>query len=180
MLILSPSKEIQLKVIEESDAEVVYTTLKKNKVRLREWLSWIDQVNSLDDFKKIISKIQEQSRNGRSFLFEILYQEKLAGIIDLQYIDYKNKKTSIGYWLAQELEGKGIVTQAIKTLVNFAFTELLLNRVELTIAVDNIKSNKAALNAGFVKEGVLRENEWLYDHFTDQNIYSVLKTEWKK
>jgi len=179
MLTLNPSEDIKLKVIEESDAEAVYNSIKSNRKRLREWLSWLDKINSLADYKRLIPKVQENCRNGQAFLFGIFYQNEFAGIIDLKFIDTMNKKTSIGYWLDQKFEGKGIMTKSVKALVNFAFTTLQLNRIEITAAVNNEKSNKVVQNAGFVKEGVLRENEWLYDHFEDHNVYSILKSEWK-
>lgn len=88
-----------------------------------------------------------------------------------------NRKTSIGYWLAEGFQGHGIMTQA---LVEMAFTEYKLNRVEISAAVENQKSRAIPERLGFEEEGCLHQNEWLYDHFVDHILYAVLESKWKR
>src|SRR5690625_199905 len=84
----------------------------------------------------------------------------------------------IGYWLDIEHQGKGIMTRAVRALTDYAFEEFDLNRVDIRAAVGNVKSRAIPERLGYKKEGVLRQSEWLYDHFVDHAVYSMLKSEW--
>lgn len=71
------------------------------------------------------------------------------------------------------------MTEAVKVFVEHALVDLKLNRVEIRCAVENYKSRSIPERLGFTKEGLTRESEWLYDHYVDHVIYSMLASEWK-
>lgn len=70
------------------------------------------------------------------------------------------------------------MTEAVKSLINIAFTEYKLNRVEIQCGVKNEKSKAIPERLGFKQEGIIRDAEYLYDHFHDCSLYSVLSKEW--
>ena len=70
------------------------------------------------------------------------------------------------------------MTKACRALIRYAFEQLQLNRVEIRVAVGNYKSRAIPERLGLVKEGMIREAEWLYDHFVDHIVYGVLAKEW--
>ena len=112
--------------------------------------------------------------------FGIYYKGVLVGVIGYHIIDKTNKKTTIGYWLDQNYQGKGIMTKAAKMLIEFAFKKLELNRIQISCAIGNDKSCRIAERLGFKMEGTAREAEWLYDHFVDWKQYSLLKSDWEQ
>ncbi len=59
-----------------------------------------------------------------------------------------------------------------------ALVDARLNRVEIRCAVGNQKSQAIPKRLGFVQEGVLRDAEWLYDHFVDHLVYAMLARDW--
>ena len=71
------------------------------------------------------------------------------------------------------------MTKACKVFVDYAFDVLELNRVEIRCAVDNFKSQSIPERLGFIKEGTLRDTEFLYDHYVDCVVYSILKRDWR-
>ncbi len=85
---------------------------------------------------------------------------------------------SIGYWLGDQYEGKGIISMSCKALVDYIFHDLELNRIEIRCAQENTRSQRIPETLGFTKEGILRESEWLYDRFSNSIIYALLKNEW--
>jgi ribosomal-protein-serine acetyltransferase len=95
-------------------------------------------------------------------------------------IDWANRKTSLGYWLAEPHQGRGIVTRGCAALLPYLFDELGLNCVEIGCAVGNARSAAIPERLGFTREGVLRQREWLYDHFVDHVVYSLLAWEWRQ
>lgn len=86
----------------------------------------------------------------------------------------------IGYWLGEKYQGKGIMTKACKALIQYCFEELNLERIEIRVATENIKSQAIPERLGFQKEGCLRNAEVLYDQYIDLYVYGLLKKEFNK
>jgi ribosomal-protein-serine acetyltransferase len=63
-------------------------------------------------------------------------------------------------------------------MVNYAFRELGLNRVEIQVATDNMRSRAIPERLGFTQEGILRDDVWLRDRFVDHVVYGMLAREW--
>jgi ribosomal-protein-serine acetyltransferase len=93
-------------------------------------------------------------------------------------INWSNKTAYIGYWLGEEFQGKGIITKVAKDLTNYAFNHLNLYKVEIRAAVENKKSRCIPERLGFINEGIIRQSEWLYDHYVDTVVYGILNQEW--
>ena len=74
--------------------------------------------------------------------------------------------------------GRGVVSAACSALVNHAFDEAKLNRVEIRCAVGNTRSRAIPQRLGFHQEGLLHDAEWLYDHFVDHIVYAMIARDW--
>lgn len=72
------------------------------------------------------------------------------------------------------------MTACVKRLVRHAFEDLDLNRITLPIATENRRSRAVAERLGFRQEGVLRQAEWLYDHFVDHVLYAQIQSDWAR
>lgn len=84
------------------------------------------------------------------------------------------------YWLTESEQGQGIMTEALRKIIEYTFEELKLHRIEITCAIENNRSSALPKKLGFTFEGIERESGWLYDHFVDLEIYSLLAPEWQK
>jgi hypothetical protein len=80
--------------------------------------------------------------------------DKLVGDIGYHPIDWADRKAEIGYWLGESFQGKGLMTEACKTLITYAFAELGLNKVEIHCAAENIRSCAIPKRLGFTQEGI--------------------------
>ncbi|MFA7401791.1 MAG: GNAT family protein, partial [Bacteroidales bacterium] len=88
----------------------------------------------------------------------------------------QNQKTEIGYWLSESFQKKGIMSLSVKALIDYAFQQLQLNRIQIKCAVGNNESKHIPQRLGFTFEGIEREGEFLSDNtFTDLEVYSILK-----
>jgi ribosomal-protein-serine acetyltransferase len=96
----------------------------------------------------------------------------------LHFINLPNKKAEIGYWIGSKSQGKGLVTNSVKALLNIAFKELDLNRVAIQCAVSNTASANIPKKLGFTLEGVLRSNEVVGENIYDHHVFSILKAEY--
>ncbi|TMU87581.1 GNAT family N-acetyltransferase [Bacillus sp. BHET2] len=170
--------DISIELFQQHHKEELYELINSNREHLRRWLLWVDKRSSPQDLEPIIPIWIRNYADNNGFDAGIRYQGKLVGMLGLHYIDWKTSSTSIGYLLSQEAQGKGIITRAISSLLNYLFTEMDLNRVEIQCAVNNTKSIGIPERLGFTKEGITREGQWLYDHYEDIVTYSLLKSDW--
>ncbi len=109
----------------------------------------------------------------------ILFEGKIVGVAGYNRINWSNKTAYIGYWLGEEFQRNGIMTKVVKSLTDYAFDELKLNKVEIRTAVGNKKSRSISERLNFINEGSIRQAEWLYDHYVDHVVYGILADEWK-
>ena len=174
------SEGIIMRPFQDVDAEKVFMAIDTNRSILKRWLGWVDNIKTIEDSKKTVAQSINDFADGKSFRFGIFVENKYAGIVDLKDVNQKDKRASVGYWLGQEYQGKGIMTSALKQLLEFGFGTLDLNRIEIHVAPNNLKSRALPEKLGFKQEGQLRQFEWLYDHFEDHLVFSLLKIEWEK
>lgn len=173
-------EEIAIQLLQQHHKGELYELIDTNREHLRKWLLWVDKRKSADDFETIIPIWIQNYADNNGFDAGIRYNGKLVGMIGLHYIDWKNSSTSIGYFLSEEAQGQGIITRSVTALLNYLFDTLNIHRVEIQCAVNNHKSIAIPKRLGFVKEGIKRDGQWLYDHYEDLITYSLLSNDWNK
>jgi ribosomal-protein-serine acetyltransferase len=175
---LRVSESVELRQVAEPDVEELTRLIDINRNYLREWLPWLDNSTGIRDTARFIGRCIEQAEDNNGLTFVIVCDGRLAGVIGQHYLDSLNRRTEIGYWIDAGYQGRGIVTCSTAMLTDYAFRNQNCNRVILHCAVGNRKSRAVAERLGFVQEGILREAEWLYDHYVDIVVYSMLKRTW--
>lgn len=179
MFVLKVDQDIELQLFQLHHSEELYSLVDRNRFHLREWLPWVDNMTSPVQYHGIIPIWLKQFAENNGFNTGIRYKGELAGSIGFHHIDWNNRQTSIGYYLAKGFEGKGIMTRTVQALVNYAFLDLNLNRIEIRCGVGNKKSRAIPERLGFVQEGIIRDAEFLYDHYHDLVVYGMLARDWK-
>lgn len=172
-------RELTLDLVKKTDAKELFEFVENNRAHLRRWLPWLDVIKAVTNEKEFVLRITKEMKDARSLHFIIRENGAIAGLTGFHVIDWANHKASIGYLLAKDQQGKGIMTRSCKALISFAFKRLKLNRVELLAAPKNKRSQAVTKRLKLKHEGCIRQAEWLYDHFVDLDIYSVLAKEWK-
>lgn len=99
---------------------------------------------------------------------------RLLGIIGYYRMQPENHRSEIGYILLPEFHGKGIITEAVNTLIKYGFNDLKLHSIEAVIDPENYASEKVLQKCGFVKEAHLKECGFYDGKFIDSVIYSLL------
>lgn len=169
---------IKLRLLEERHAEEVFSLLELNRSHLQAELTWLNDQLSLNDAKEYIRAGLERFASNNGLRAGIWLQDSLAGIISLHNVIWADRKASLGYWLGASFQGQGLVTKACRVLINQAFNELKLNRLEIQCDPENDRSRKIAERLGFTQEGVLRQAWWIRDRFVDEVVYGLLASEW--
>ena len=163
-----------------SDAEELFAVTDANRPFLRRWLPWLDGVRTPADTLASIELNLRQNENNQGFHGAIVFDDRIVGVISYHRIDWGNRNTSLGYWLAEEYQGRGLMTASCRVLVDHAFAALNLNRVAISCATGNARSRAIPERLGFAHEGTLRGAEWLYTHYVDHAVYAQLQQEWQQ
>ncbi|CAG7632868.1 Putative ribosomal N-acetyltransferase YdaF [Paenibacillus solanacearum] len=172
--------DIVLKRLEADDAESLFALTDASRHHLREWLPWVDGTVHIRNTRDFIAFCEQQHAANNGFNAGIWYKGELTGCIGYHAVDWANKKTSIGYWLGERYQGNGIMSGSCRAMVDHAFHELGLNRVEIRCGTGNAKSRAIPERLGFVNEGLIRQAEWIYDRFVDHIVYGMLRQDWNE
>jgi len=157
--ILHITPYLQLHPARMLDAREMFSLIDKNRTYLRRWLPFIDVTTAVADSEAYLSSVEEQAE--RNPVFVIRFYGKLVGLVGFKDTDYDNLRTEIGYWLAENFQHKGIMTSCVRTLVDFAFNDMGMHRIQIRVAEGNTASRRIPLRLGFQKEGVERDGEML-------------------
>lgn len=172
--------EITLKTVQLDDVEYRYKVIDENREFLKKWLGWLDFYEKPEDLLKYTKVCQERENKKEAFAFGIYYLNEFVGCIEIQDINYRNKKCEIGYWLSKKFNGKGIMSRSCKAVINYIFEELKLNKISILAATENHQSQAIPEKLKFIKEGTLMDNECLYGKFVDDYIYGITKKIWEE
>ncbi|MCH2156674.1 MAG: GNAT family N-acetyltransferase [Opitutales bacterium] len=173
------SDQAWLAPLAEKDALAIFRETEQSRSYLREFLPWLDSIKSVDDTRKFIDAELRRCLDQRCDVASIWYQGDFAGIVSLYNLNWPNRSAAIGYWLGQRFQGHGLMTQAVRVLVDNALNQMRLNRIEIRAHVENIRSQKIAKRLGFSHEGTLKEVEWLYDRYVDHELFAMTKGTWE-
>lgn len=172
-------EHIEISVLTDDDADRLFALTDNNRTHLRQWLPWVDDTRNVEDTREFIASSLRRYREDVGMSCGIHYRGNLAGVIGFNTIDWMNFKTEIGYWLGADFQGLGLITKACRAMIDHAFLDLELNKVEIRCAAGNTRSCAIPQRLGFTQEGIARQAEWLYDHYVDLILYGMLSSEWK-
>jgi ribosomal-protein-serine acetyltransferase len=168
----------QLRLFEESDAGALFALVDANRGHLEPWLPWVPATRGPEDTLEFIRLTRRQVADNDGLQAAIVRDGAIAGVIGFHRIDWPNRATSIGYWLAAAEQGRGTMTEAVRALVDHAFGAWGLHRVEIAAAVDNARSRAIPERLGFREEGVRREAERHGERYLDVVVYAMLAGDW--
>lgn len=120
---------------------------------------WPADALSREDWDRRLRAWQTGWRNDRAYVFLIyaLRGGALQGGISLTHVRRgPSQAASLGYWLGEDAEGQGLMTEAVETLCVWARDALGLARVEAATLPDNMRSQGVLRRAGFEREGYAR------------------------
>jgi len=171
------NSKIELETLNLSMTDVIFETIDRDREFLSHWLPFIDYTQKFSDTESFIQSVVNQAGRKRDEVYSIWYKQEFAGLIGFKETDWINRKTELGYWLAERMQGKGIITACMEKLLRFAFQDLNMNRVQVKVAVSNSKSAAIPKKLGFKHEGIEREGERHKNKYLDLEVYSLLKSD---
>ena len=172
--------DLHIELLHLLHSKDLFALVEKNREHLRKWLQWVDDTKGIKDIENFIRRTMQQYADDLGFQVGIFYNNQLAGISGFLPLNKINSIGELGYWLSRDAEGNGIMTRVNEKLIQTGFDSLGLNKIVIHCATENKKSRSVAERLGFKPDGILRQNQWLYDHFVDHVEYSLLKSDYQK
>jgi ribosomal-protein-alanine N-acetyltransferase len=128
---------------------------------------------TLDDARGWLNSIT----NAQSVInFAIDINNEAAGGIGIELKQGERRKTAhLGYWLGEPFWGKGIMPLATNLMVNYAFENFDLARIETVVYHPNTASMRVLEKCGFVKEGIGKKAIFKNGGFYDEHVYAIIK-----
>jgi ribosomal-protein-serine acetyltransferase len=166
-----------LRLLDEGDADELYRLIDENRAHLASWLPWAAD-HTREATREFIRLTQRQAAANDGFQAALVCEGAIVGVAGFLGVNWPHRSTSIGYWLSERHQGRGLMTGAVRTLIDQAFGEWDLHRVEIRAATENARSRRIPERLGFREEGVVREAERIGDRYNDLAVYGILAPEW--
>lgn len=141
-----------------------------------------DAHRSIAESKNYIRYMQRKYRfqEPSSWGIQHLGSGKLIGTIGFMWYQPENSSAEVGYSLSRAYWNQGLMTEALRAVLDYAFDVMHLHRVEAQHEVDNPASGVVMEKVGMLKEGVLRGRLYNKGHYVDVALYSMLREDREK
>ena len=170
---------VHLRPLTPADAESIYAIFSDPQV-MRYWST--PPLPDMAAAESLLTEIINDVAQGRMMKWGIARTEDdfVIGTATLFHIDLDNGRAELGYALAREHWGRGVMSEALQSLLEYAFEVLLLRRLEADVDPRNSASIRTLERLGFQREGFLRERWHVAGEIQDALFYGLLKREWKR
>ncbi|TQR16346.1 GNAT family N-acetyltransferase [Psychrobacillus vulpis] len=173
-------QQVYLRLYKISDASELAGLLTRNRDFFQRVSPLLPEAFYTEEYQKIrLQQALKKTDEGQLYAFGIFLNttDKLIGDISLTQIARGDLQSCYtGFTLDKEFNGKGYTTEALQLVVDFAFTELKLHRIEAGAMPDNIASIRVLEKVGFKKEGIAKENLKINGKWTDHQILAIINS----
>lgn len=170
--------EILLRPIAETDEQAMWQAIDGDREYLGKYLPWIDTYPTAEShLSQFTQRRVERDVFDRSEGYLVEYRGELAGTVGFGFPNRDNG-VEVGYWLRQDLQGRGIITRSIEAVITMLIVEMGLHRVTIRAATTNLPSRGIPERLGFTHEGTMRDGALVNGEYLDLEIYSMLDHEW--
>ncbi|EGR0791484.1 N-acetyltransferase [Vibrio vulnificus] len=173
MFTLKVDDSVSLALVEPKFAVNYLKIVSQERDYLSQWLAWPIHADSEKFFLDFIKQSLHDYAEGKSLVCAICFDGELVGNISFNTINNELQKVEIGYWLSQAFQGRGIISKSVLKLIDIAFNELGMQKVQIAAAVENTPSRKVCKRLGFNFEGIITRAENINGRVVDHAIYGL-------
>lgn len=173
------TKRLLLKGIDESDIDFVLNHFKDEYVC--KYLYDAEPFTTIDEAKQLVSVFGDNDNKDLNRWIIINKENELRmGTCGYMFWDQVNNSIEIGFDLQKQFWGNGIMTEALTAIINKAFYEKRINRIQAITSIDNKESCRLLEKMVFKREGIIRDKHYFRGKYYDHYCYSLLKNEWER
>ena len=167
---------VRIRPFAKSDVANFVAAARESAESVGKWLDWCHGDYSADEARIWIEACRQNSVVGISYEFAVVdpVTDEIFGGAGVNQINTAHNFANIGYWVRRSRCGRGIATAAVQLLIEFAFKDLKLTRVELVVRPENLASRRVAEKVGATLESTARNRIVSYGKPWDGLIYAIV------
>jgi RimJ/RimL family protein N-acetyltransferase len=169
---------LSLRPIRAEDVDAFYAVYSNPEV-MRYWST--PPLPNREAASKLICEIHEGIERHELLKWGIALRvnDELIGSVTLFHADFTHRRAEIGYALGRDYWRQGYMQETLNAVLNYAFAELNLHRIEADVDPRNAASVRTLERLGFQREGYLRERWHVNGEIQDAFFYGLLKPDWQ-
>jgi ribosomal-protein-serine acetyltransferase len=174
------TRRLVLRPFRRRDVGPLHEAIEVSLTDLQPWLPWVEGYDRGVSQRFIRESVAAWAeRRAYDFTVRTLDDPgRHIGNVSLWTTSSQNGIGEVGYWIRSDETGKGYGAEATTRVIQIGFEELRLHKVQLRIAVGNVRSERIARSLGFAFEGTLRDEVKVGDEWLDHTVWSLLEGEW--
>ena len=139
-----------------------------------------DPHRTLGDSRAYLRYMLRRYRNHEPASWGIEWREtgQIIGTIGFMWIQSDNNAAEVGYSLARSFWNRGVMTEALKAVIDHGFGSMNLNRIEAQHETTNPASGAVMRKCGMVREGTLRQRLYNKGRYVDVELYAILRRDY--
>jgi RimJ/RimL family protein N-acetyltransferase len=158
------------------DAAELFEAARESIAEVYPWLPWCHPGYTLAEAEEWARSRAALAASGEEYNFVVAGpDDRFLGGCGLNQVNRAHRFANLGYWLRTSATGRGVATEVVRLLREFAFAHTDLVRLEIVCAVGNVRSQRVAERAGAFREGVLRDRILLHGRPVDAVMYSLVR-----
>ena len=173
------TERLALLPIDPSDGQDFWFAVQSSRDSLKRWLPWVQFHGDITSSMRFCEACAADWDQGRAFRFVVRDRERLTllGVVGLESLIHMHRSCELGYWLTDAATGKGMMTEASRAALDYAFARIGAHRVKIAAATDNHRSLAVIGRLGFRFEGIAREAEWCDGRWLDHAVFALLASD---
>lgn len=170
------TSRVLLMPLELGDGAELWDAVDGSRWHLERWLPWVPFNNAPEASVRYAEACVSDWDAGRAVRFAIRDRQsrELLGVVGLDSCVHLHRSCELGYWLRRDATGRGIMTEAARACVEFAFARMAMHRIRCAAATDNSASLRVIARLGFRFEGIARQAELVGARWLDHAIFARL------
>jgi ribosomal-protein-serine acetyltransferase len=154
--------------------------IERNRPHLAAWLPWATTITDAAIARGFLQDYADRQAADRGRIYGLWLNGVLAGGTLFRVFDPRSGTCEVGVWLGADAEGRGLITRAVRGMIDWAIHERGMRRVEWRTVPANARSLAVAKRLGMTQEGVLRQAFELNGTRHDIEIWALLADDWPR
>ncbi|WP_405611900.1 GNAT family N-acetyltransferase [Streptomyces sp. NBC_01511] len=180
MFAISLGDQAELRPLEPWQAEEFLAHMDRARELVTEHVGLADAVSDLASARSFLTTYAQKQAADAGRIYGIWLDDTLVGGVLYRIFDAPGGKCEVGCWLEPAVTGRGLVSRAIRVLIDWAVDRRGIHRVEWVASSANLASVKVAERLGLRRDGVLRESNLHHGVRQDLEVWAVLAPEWRE
>ncbi|MCX2967319.1 MULTISPECIES: GNAT family N-acetyltransferase [Streptomyces] len=169
----------ELRPLEPWHAEEFFAHIDRGREFIGRYVGLADAVGDLEAGRAFLREYADKAAADTGRLYGIWADGALVGGVLFRTMDVAQGTAEAGCWLEPSAVGRGLVTRAARTIIDWAVERRGVHRIEWHASARNVPSVAVARRLGMTRDGVLRESYLRRGERHDMEVWSVLAPEWR-